>query len=75
MTNPIASSLIVDVANPEGKINLALYNIEGQIVWTSVVDQPDSRLEFGMNDIPAGQYVLTIISGDRSENLIIQKVQ
>lgn len=75
VVNPIAGSLIVDVANPEGKITLALYNIEGQIVWTSLVDVPESRMEFGMDDIPAGQYVLTINAEDRSENLIIQKVQ
>ncbi len=75
VVNPISSSLVIDITNPEGIINFALYNIEGQIVWTSRVDVTESRMEFGMDDIPAGQYVLTINAEDRSENLIIQKVK
>jgi len=75
VVNPATSSLIVDVTNPEGVINLALYNIEGQMIWTSREEVPQSRMEFDIKDIAAGQYVLTIRAEDRSENLIIQKVK
>lgn len=75
IVNPVSDALMINVLNQEKNLNLALYNLEGQPVWTQAVDEPGARMEFSLADIPAGQYVLTIHAEGRSENLIIQKVK
>lgn len=75
VTNPIASSLTIDLLQSAEQLSLSLYNLDGQLVWSQEVTSPDSRLTFAMEAMPAGHYVLKVNMNDVSENLIIQKIQ
>ncbi len=73
VVNPMTTSLIIDVLRPYDVINVVLYDLEGKPVLNEKVAAPGNRMDFDMVGIPAGSYVLSIQTGDRSENLIIQK--
>ncbi len=75
VTNPIASSLTIDLLQSAEQLSLSLFNLDGQLVWSQEVTGPDSRLTFAMEAMPAGHYVLKVNMNDVSENLIIQKIQ
>ncbi len=75
VTNPIASSLTIDLLQSAEQLSLSLYNLDGQLVWSQEVTGPDTRLTFAMEDMPAGHYVLKVKMNDVSENLIIQKIR
>lgn len=74
IVNPINSSLQIQVLQPVESVDLSVFNMEGQSVWHQQVAQPSSTLEFGMHDLPVGQYVLVIKWEGGSENLIIGKI-
>lgn len=75
VVNPIDNSLIVDVLKAVDELTLTLYNVEGKPVWTEKYNTPGPRIENSMDDIPPGQYVLTLRSAGESENLIVQKIR
>ena len=74
MVNPISSSLIVQTLKPVESADFSLFNMEGQSVWQQQVIQPSYTMEFGMSELPIGQYVLVIKWEGGSENLIIGKI-
>lgn len=75
VTNPLASSLIIDLLEPSEFLSLSLYNLEGQLVWSQRESLPGSHVAYAMEDMPAGHYVLKVKMNDVSENLIIQKIR
>lgn len=75
VTNPIQSSLMMDVLKPVATLDLTLYNINGQVVWSQNETSPGPRLQYPLNEIPAGQYVLVMHTEVNTEHLVIQKVQ
>ncbi len=73
VTNPMTSSLIIDVLQPTAYLSLSLFNLEGQLVWSQKETEPGQRIEYPLEDMPAGHYVLTLNTNEVLENLIIQK--
>lgn len=75
VTNPISSSLTIDLLQSAEQLGLSLYNLDGQLVWSQEVTTPDTRLTFALQDMPAGHYVLKVKMNDVVENQIIQKIR
>jgi choice-of-anchor B domain-containing protein len=75
VTNPFSSSLTIDLLQPSEQLDLSLFNLEGELVWSQKETLPGSRLAYTMEDMPAGHYVLTLNTNGVSENLILQKVR
>lgn len=75
VTNPITSTLNIDLLQPADVLSLSLFNLEGKLVWSQEVLAPDARLEYALEEMPAGHYVLKLNSNGITENLIIQKIR
>jgi choice-of-anchor B domain-containing protein len=75
VANPVSAELRIDVLRAYESLEVGLYNIEGRAVIREKVIAPGNRMEFDLSGVPAGHYVLSIQTGERSENMIIQKAE
>lgn len=77
VSNPFTSEITIDALQPVDDLEVTLYNIEGQVIWSRYVQVADSHMTFPTDGIAAGSYILTMetSSADQRENLIVQKTQ
>jgi len=73
--NPIKSALMIDVLQPVTRLDLTLYDIQGVVVWSQQETNPGTRLQYPLDPLPSGQYVLVLNTENHTEHLVIQKVE
>lgn len=64
--NPTSSSLWIDIPGIDGRIeSISLLSLDSKIVKTVSVDRVDSLLEFSLENIPSGLYLLRLTGKDK----------
>ncbi len=74
--NPFSENLNVffpEDFEKKNKTAFRLMNIEGQIIWTKVLESVDTNLTFPVHSFPAGIYFLTIENSTHLQNFKILK--
>ena len=66
--NPTADELNIEVYPKQVELNLALYNIYGQLQFQSKVESADNTVILNVNDLPAGMYLLKLHIGNNKIN-------
>ena len=75
ISNPVSTTIHLEVLKPFEHLDLVLYDMEGRLVWSHKIDNPKASNEIGIEKVIPGQYLLSINWLGGNESKLIQVIR